>query len=92
MNNYKGKAVLLAEDGRKFDADANLTKDPSDDWRGTLTFHDATLVRALLNITDGHVLVDGNPGEFVRTNTSDWTANPAGPFTIHILGSGPAPF
>lgn len=92
MNTYNGKAVLLAEDGREFDADAILSKDPSGDWRGTLTFHDATLVRALLNITDGHVLVHGNPGEFVRTNTSDWTANTAGPFTIHILGSGDAPF
>lgn len=92
MNNYQGKAVLLAEDGRKFDTDAALTADQSGDWRGTLTFHDATLVRPLLNITDGYVLVNGTPGEFVRTNASDWIANPTGPFTMHILGSGPAPF
>ncbi|CUW31803.1 hypothetical protein [Streptomyces reticuli] len=92
MTSYTGKATLLAEDGRKFDADAALTKDQSGNWRGTLAFHNATLVRQLINITDGHILVDGSPGEFIRPNTSDWTANTAGPFTMHILGSGPAPF
>lgn len=92
MTTYKGKAVLLAEDGSKFDTDADLTKDSSGSWRGTLTFHDVTLFRTLLNITDGHLLIDGATGEFVRPDTSDWTANPNGPRVVRILGSGPAPF
>lgn len=92
MTTYQGAAVLLAEDGRKFDAVAELTKAPSGDWRGTLTFHDVPLIPVLLNIRDGHVTVDGSPGEFVRPDTSDWTASAGGPFVMRILGSGNAPF
>lgn len=92
MTTYKGPAVLLAEDGRKFDTEADLSKDSAGTWQGTLTFHDATLFRTLLNITDGHVLVNDQPGEFIRPNTSDWAANPTGPRVMSILGSGPAPF
>jgi hypothetical protein len=92
MTTYKGGATLLAEDGRKFDAEADLTKDSSGSWRGTLTFRDAALFRALLNISDGHLLIGGKVGEFVRPDTSDWAANPAGPRVMRILGSGEAPF
>lgn len=92
MTTYTGAALLLIEDGRRFDAEANLTKASSGDWRGTLTFRDEALVPVLLNVRDGHVLVDGRPGEFVRPDTSDWTATAGGPFVMRILGSGEAPF
>ncbi|WP_405747884.1 hypothetical protein [Streptomyces canus] len=92
MTTYKGDATLLIEDGRKFDTEADLTKDSSGSWRGTLTFRDATLFRALLNVGDGHLLVGGKVGEFIRPDTSDWTANSAGPGVMRILGSGEAPF
>ncbi|MCX5097587.1 hypothetical protein OOK36_55115 [Streptomyces sp. NBC_00365] len=92
MNTYKGKAVLLVEDGRKFDAVADLTKDQSRGWRGTLTFHDVPLIPVLLNVRNGHVLIDGPAGEFVRPNTSDWTPTSGGPLVMRILGSGDAPF
>lgn len=92
MTTYKGPAVLLLEDGSKFDAEADLTSAPSGDWRGTLTFHDVPPPRALLNVRDGHVLINGNPGEFVRPDASDWTATASGPLRITILGSGVAPF
>lgn len=92
MTTHKGAAVLLIDDGRQFDAEAHLTKDPSGDWRGTLTFHDESLVPALLNVRDGHVLVDGRSGAFVRPDISDWTASAGGPFLMRILGNGDAPF
>lgn len=92
MTTRQGHAVLLIDDGRQFDTDAALTKDGSGSWRGTLTFHDQSLVPVLVNVNDGHVLVDGRPGEFVRPDKSDWTANAGGPFTMRILGSGEAPF
>ncbi|MFE2563010.1 hypothetical protein [Streptomyces mirabilis] len=92
MNTYKGTALLLVDDGRQFDAAADLAKDQSGGWRGTLVFHDEALVPVLLNVRDGHVLVDGRPGEFVRPDTSDWTINNGSPFIIRILGSGDAPF
>lgn len=92
MTTYKGPAVLLVENGRRFDATADLASAPSGDWRGTLTFHDESLVPALLNVQDGHVLINGRPGEFVRPDTSDWTATAGGPFVMRILGSGDAPF
>lgn len=92
MTTYKGAVVLLAEDGSKFDTEADLAKDSSGSWRGTLTFRDTTLFRALLNISDGHLLIDGKTGEFIRPDTSDWTGSPAGPRVMRILGSGEAPF
>ncbi|MFJ4974223.1 hypothetical protein ACIP6X_02530 [Streptomyces coeruleorubidus] len=92
MTTYKGAAVLLITDGRQFDTDADLTKDSSGSWRGTLTFHDQALMPVLLNVDDGHVLVDGQPGEFIRPDRSDWTINSGSPFIIRILGSGDAPF
>ncbi|MFF4346833.1 hypothetical protein [Streptomyces sp. NPDC001530] len=92
MTTYAGAAVLLIGDGRQFDTAANLAKDSSGTWQGTLTFHDQTLVPVLLNVRDGHVLVDGRPGEFIRPDTSDWTFNGGSPFVIRILGSGEAPF
>lgn len=92
MTTYTGPAVLLVSDGRQFDTEADLTKDSSGSWRGTLTFHDQALVPALLNIDDGHVLVDGQPGEFIRPDRSDWTVNSGSSFVIRILGSGDAPF
>jgi hypothetical protein len=92
MTTYNGPATLLAEDGRKFDTEARLSKDDAGSWSGTLTFRDTTFYRDLLNTTDGHLLVNGQPGEFIRPDTSDWTANPSGPGLMRILGSGPAPF
>ena len=92
MNEFNGTAVLLIADGRQFDTAADLTKDSSGSWRGTLTFHDQSLMPVLLNVDDGHLLVDGRPGEFIRPDRSDWTANSGSPFVIRILGSGEAPF
>jgi hypothetical protein len=92
MTTYKGAAVLLIDDGRQFDTEADLTKDSSGTWRGTLTFHDQSLVPVLLNVDDGHLLVGGRPGEFIRPDRSDWTINSGNPFVIRILGSGEAPF
>lgn len=92
MTTYAGPAVLLIDDGRQFDTAADLTKDSSGTWHGTLTFHGQDLVPVLLNVQDGHVLVDGRPGEFVRPDRSDWTINSGSPFVIRILGSGEAPF
>lgn len=92
MNDYTGTAVLLLGDGRQFDTIADLTKESSDSWRGTLTFHDQGLVPVLVNVDDGHILVDGQPGEFIRPDRSDWTSNGGHPFVIRILGSGEPPF
>ncbi|MFE0470454.1 hypothetical protein ACFW2V_02410 [Streptomyces sp. NPDC058947] len=92
MDTYTGLAVLLIEDGRKFDTAADLTKDSNGSWQGTLTFNDETLFPVLVNVRDGHVLVNDRPGEFVRPDTSDWAATPGGPFIMRILGSGGAPF
>ncbi|MFE2297903.1 hypothetical protein ACFXAW_06875 [Streptomyces sp. NPDC059445] len=92
MTTYKGPAVLLVEDGSKFDTEASLSKDAAGSWSGTLAFRDSTLFRTLLNVTDGHLLVSGQPGEFIRPDTSDWTSSPNGPGLMRILGSGPAPF
>lgn len=92
MTTYKGLAVLLIDDGRQFDTAVDLSKDSSGSWHGTLTFNDERLVPVLVNVRDGHVLVDGRPGEFVRPDTSDWTASAGGPFIMRILGSGGAPF
>lgn len=92
MSNYRGAAVLLLDDGRQFDTTADLTKDSSGSWRGTLTFHDQTLFPVLLNADEGHLLVDDRPGEFIRPDRSDWTINSGSPFIMRILGSGEAPF
>lgn len=92
MSNYRGAAVLLLDDGRQFDTEADLTKDARGSWRGTLTFRDESLVPVLLNVQEGHVLVDGRPGEFIRPDRSDWTVNNGSPFIVRILGSGEAPF
>lgn len=46
----------------------------------------------LLNVDDGHLLVDGRPGEFIRPDRTDWTVNDGSPFIIRILESGEAPF
>lgn len=92
MTTYKGPAALLVDDGRQFDAAADLTKDSSGSWRGTLTFHDQSLFPVLLNVDEGHLLVDGRPGEFIRPDRSDWTINSGSPFAMRIPGSGEAPF
>lgn len=92
MTTYNGPAVLLINDGRQFDTAANLAKDSSGTWQGTLTFRDQELVPVLLNVDDGHVLVDGRPGEFIRPDRADWTVNDGNPFIIRILGNGDAPF
>jgi hypothetical protein len=92
MNTYKGAAVLLINDGRQFETEAHLSKDSSGTWRGTLTFHDQDLVPMLLSVEDGHLLVEGRPGEFIRPDRSDWTVNHGSPFIVRILGSGEPPF
>ncbi|MEU1010030.1 hypothetical protein [Streptomyces sp. NPDC005890] len=83
MTSCNGTAVLLVNDGRQFDTEADLTKDSSGAWRGTLTFHDQELVPVLLKVDDGHLLIDGKPGEFIRPDRSDWTINDGSPSCPH---------
>jgi hypothetical protein len=86
MTTYNGPAVLLLDDGRQFDTTADLAKDARGSWRGTLTFHDESLFPVLLNADEGHVLVDGRPGEFIRPDRNDWTINNGSPFIMQIPG------
>ncbi|WP_327270202.1 hypothetical protein OG233_27745 [Streptomyces sp. NBC_01218] len=92
MTTYRGPAVFLAESGQRFDADANLTSTTPDDWGGTLTFHDSTMVQALLKSPDGHVLIGGQSGEVSRRGAPTWSPTTGDPFVIDVFGAGLAPF
>ncbi|MGW7054758.1 hypothetical protein [Streptomyces sp. NPDC054887] len=91
MTAYKGPAELLAESGRTFAAEADLTEDASGGWRGTLTFF-AVDSRALWEVTHGHVVIAGRSGEIVRRSIADWGRSTGGPFVMDVVGRGPAPF
>lgn len=92
MTAYKGTATLRLVDGRQFAATADLSKDQTGTWRGTLVFADGDHFPALVNVREGTLHVGGNRGAFVRPDTSDWAASPRGPFRMRIEGNGDAPF
>jgi hypothetical protein len=92
MNTYKGAATMWLADGRQFAATAELSKDASGTWRGTLAFAGMDDLPVLVNVTEGTLSVNGTYGEFVRPDTSDWIVSPRGPFKMRIEGNGDAPF
>ena len=92
MTTHRGTAVLLLEDGRELTAEANLSKDSTGNWSGTLAFPAAAKTPGLLNLTEGALRINGREGKFVRPDTSDWANSPVGQVRIHILGNGDAPF
>lgn len=92
MTTYKGPATYLVEDGRKFDAEADLTEHSPGDWRGTLTFHDVSLIPTLLTLPDGHIVIGNQSGEVIRQSAAGWSPTAGGPLVTRVLGSGPAPF
>jgi hypothetical protein len=93
MTTHKGPAVLLLADGRQFTAAADLSKDDSGSWRGTLTFPTEARTPELINLREGWVRINERDGAFVRSESSSaWAANPVGTFRIRIEGNGDAPF
>lgn len=92
MSTHRGTAVLLLEDGRRLEAEANLSKDGAGNWSGTLVFPAAAKSLGLLNVTEGTLLVGDRDGKFVRPDISDWIGSPAGQVRIRIDGNGDAPF
>lgn len=91
MNTHRGTAVLLL-DGRELTAVANLSKDSTGSWSGTLSFPASARTPELLNLRHGQLRVDGLDGKFDRLDTSDWVGSPNGQLQIKIMGNGEAPF
>jgi hypothetical protein len=92
MSTYKGPAALWFADGRQIAAKADLTKDRSGPWRGTLSCADEEHVPVLMSVRDGVLQIGGSYGDFVRPDSSDWADTPRGPFLMRVEGSGDAPF
>lgn len=92
MNTYKGVAALWLADGRHFAATANLSKDQTGTWQGTLVFAGMDDFPVLVNVREGALRIGSSYGEFVRPDTSDWIVSPNGPFVMRIEGNGDAPF
>jgi hypothetical protein len=92
MTTYKGTALLLLDVDTQLAAGADLSKDASGTWRGTLTFPAEGRTLELMNLVTGTLRISGRDGAFVRPDTSDWVASPAGQFQIRIDGNGDAPF
>lgn len=93
MNTYKGTALLLLDGDRQVATGADLNKDASGTWRGTLTFPVEARTPELINLREGRLRINGRDGKFIRSeSTSRWAANPAGQLRIRIEGNGDAPF
>lgn len=92
MTTYKGAATMWLADGRQFPALADLSKDSTSTWRGTLVFAGMDDFPVLVNVQEGALHVGSSYGEFVRPDTSDWIVSPRGPFVMRIEGNGDAPF
>jgi len=92
MTTHRGTTVLLLDGGRELAAAANLSKDSTGSWFGTLTFPASVRTPELLNLRHGQLRVDGREGKFDRQDTADWLDSPNGQFRIKILGNGDAPF
>ncbi|MEU0344620.1 hypothetical protein ABZ092_38210 [Streptomyces bobili] len=84
--------MLLLGDGREMDTAADLSKDETGTWSGTLTFPAEGRTPELLNIAEGRIKIGGSEAAFVRPDTSDWTDAPGGHFVIRVQGSGAPPF
>ncbi|MFI6495026.1 hypothetical protein [Streptomyces sp. NPDC050564] len=70
MTAYKGEAVLWLGDGRQFVASADLSKDQTGTWSGTLTLADDEHLPVYVNVREGALHIGGSYGEFVRPDTS----------------------
>ncbi|WP_318201021.1 hypothetical protein [Streptomyces sp. SCL15-4] len=93
MNNHLGDAVLCLDDGRLLSVNADLSKDGSGTWGGTLfATIGAAATSDLANLTEGTLLIGNRTGAFVRRDTSDWIDSPDGEFRLCIEGNGDAPF
>ncbi|MFH9765219.1 hypothetical protein ACH4N4_30200 [Streptomyces microflavus] len=92
MSTYRGPADYLIESGQKFQCTADLTSASPDDWGGTLTFDDVTLVHLLQRNPDGHLIIGIQSGEVSRRGTPNWSPTKGGPYIVDVFGSGVAPF
>jgi hypothetical protein len=92
MNTYKGAALLILDVDTQLATGADLSKNASGTWRGTLTFPAEGRTPELMNLATGTLRISGRDGDFVRTNASDWLDSPVGQFRIRIDGNGAAPF
>lgn len=95
MNDYRGAAALLLDDGRELAVSANLTKTAvagRTDWQGTLSVPDQSKPIEMVNLQQGTLRTEHGEGQFVRPDIGDWLDSPAGQFRIRILGNGDAPF
>lgn len=92
MNEYRGTAVLLLDDGRELTATASLRKDQRGTWEGTLTVPDQSKPIEMMNLQQGILRTEHGECPFGRPDISDWLDSPAGRFQIRIEGNGDAPF
>ena len=93
MDNHLGDAVLYLADGRLLSVNADLSKDGSGTWGGTLFASlGAAATSDLSDLTEGTLLIGNRTGAFIRPDTSDWIDSPAGEFMLCIEGNGDAPF
>jgi hypothetical protein len=92
MNTYKGTVLLLLDVDTQLATGADLSKDASGTWSGTLTFPAAARTPELMNLVTGTLRISERDGAFVRPDTSDWINSPIGQFRIRIEGNGDAPF
>jgi hypothetical protein len=93
MTEHLGDAVLCLSDGRMLGVGANLSKDDSGTWGGTLFARiGAAATTDLANLTEGTLLVGNRTASFIRPDTSDWINSPDGEIEMRILGNGDAPF
>jgi hypothetical protein len=95
MNEYRGEASLILDNGREFTVTADLTKTLSAgraDWSGTLSVPDSSKPIEIVNLDQGTVRTPHGEGKFVRPDISDWLGSPAGQFRVSILGNGEVPF
>jgi len=91
MSVYKGRALVVGDNGADVPVTASLTSYPDGlhtSWGGTLAPTPDGLAR-LLNLTDGRLrLPDGTEAEFLRTDTSDWVSTKQ----LTITGQDTPPF
>ena len=95
MNNYRGDASLILDNGRAFPVAADLAKTILGGrtvWSGTLSVPDQSKPVEVMNVQQGSVRTPHGEGKFIRQDISDWLDSPAGQFRIRIEGNGDAPF
>lgn len=91
MTTYRGKALLICEDGTEIPVTVSLSSYRTGlrtDWGGTVTAAPDDL-RKMLNPAKGRLrLPDGTEAEFLRPDTSDWV----GTDRLSISGQAEPPF